>query len=278
MVEGPGIGADKALGGRAGWRFWIDRGGTFTDVVGRSGDGQLVVRKVLSVQPGLAGDPAVAAIRELLGLDGNQAIPAGLIAELRLGTTVATNVLLERRGEPVLLLINRGFADLLAIGDQHRPDIFALQIRRPRPLRVRALEVAGRLAADGTELEPLGLDGQLATELRRALAEGYRSVAVALLHSYRNPSQELALERWLNGQGVAHVALSHRLSGQPRLVPRGHTALVEAAVAPILRAYLDNLQRLSSTASPTARQGHDPFGSRRRHGGGGGGGPPSTAG
>jgi N-methylhydantoinase B/oxoprolinase/acetone carboxylase alpha subunit/N-methylhydantoinase A/oxoprolinase/acetone carboxylase beta subunit len=250
MVEGPGIGADKALGGRAGWRFWIDRGGTFTDVVGRSGDGQLVVRKVLSVQPGLAGDPAVAAIRELLGLDGNQAIPAGLIAELRLGTTVATNVLLERRGEPVLLLINRGFADLLAIGDQHRPDIFALQIRRPRPLRVRALEVAGRLAADGTELEPLGLDGQLATELRRALAEGYRSVAVALLHSDRNPSQELALERWLNGQGVAHVALSHRLSGQPRLVPRGHTALVEAAVAPILRAYLDNLQLALGAATP----------------------------
>jgi 5-oxoprolinase (ATP-hydrolysing) len=241
--------------GRAGWRFWIDRGGTFTDVVGRSGDGQLLVRKLLSVQPGRAGDPAVAAIRELLGLednqlDGNQAIPAGLIAELRLGTTVATNALLERRGEPVLLLINRGFADLLAIGDQHRPDIFALQIRRPQPLRLRALEVAGRLAADGSELEPLGLDGQLEVELRRALAEGYRSVAVALIHSYRNPSQELAMERWLQGQGVTHVALSHRLSGQPRLVPRGHTALVEAAVAPILRAYLEQVQLALGAATP----------------------------
>ena len=255
MVEGPGVVAEKALGGGAGWRFWIDRGGTFTDVVGRSGDGRLVVRKLLSVQPGRAGDPAVTAIRELLGLegnqlDGNQGIPAGLIAELRLGTTVATNALLERRGEPVLLLINRGFADLLAIGDQHRPDIFALQISRPQPLRLRALEVAGRLAADGSELEPLGLDGQLETALRRALAEGYRSVAVALIHSYRNPSQELALERWLHGQGVAHVALSHRLSGQPRLVPRGHTALVEAAVAPILRAYLDQLQLALGAATP----------------------------
>ncbi len=260
MVEGPGVVAEKALGGGAGWRFWIDRGGTFTDVVGRSGDGRLVVRKLLSVQPGRAGDPAVTAIRELLGLednqlygnqlDGNQEIPAGLIAELRLGTTVATNALLERRGEPVLLLINRGFADLLAIGDQHRPDIFALQIRRPQPLRLRALEVAGRLAADGSELEPLGLDGQLAAELRRALAEGYRSVAVALIHSYRNPSQELALERWLHGQGVTHVALSHRLSGQPRLVPRGHTALVEAAVAPILRAYLEQLQLALGAATP----------------------------
>ena len=118
MVEGPGVVAEKALGGGAGWRFWIDRGGTFTDVVGRSGDGRLVVRKLLSVQPGRAGDPAVTAIRELLGLednqldgnqlDGNQEIPAGLIAELRLGTTVATKALLERRGEPVLLLINRG--------------------------------------------------------------------------------------------------------------------------------------------------------------------------
>jgi N-methylhydantoinase B/oxoprolinase/acetone carboxylase alpha subunit/N-methylhydantoinase A/oxoprolinase/acetone carboxylase beta subunit len=255
MVEGPGIVAEKALGGGAGWRFWIDRGGTFTDVVGRSGDGRLVVRKLLSVQPGRAGDPAVTAIRELLGLegnqlDGNQAIPAGLIAELRLGTTVATNALLERRGEPVLLLINRGFADLLAIGDQHRPDIFALQIRRPQPLRLRTLEVAGRLAADGSELEPLGLDGQLEVELRRALAEGYRSVAVALIHSYRNPSQELALERWLHGQGVTHVALSHRLSGQPRLVPRGHTALVEAAVAPILRAYLEQVQLALGAATP----------------------------
>jgi N-methylhydantoinase B/oxoprolinase/acetone carboxylase alpha subunit/N-methylhydantoinase A/oxoprolinase/acetone carboxylase beta subunit len=255
MVEGPGVVAEKALGGGAGWRFWIDRGGTFTDVVGRSGDGRLVVRKLLSVQPGRAGDPAVTAIRELLGLEGNQlngnqAIPAGLIAELRLGTTVATNALLERRGEPVLLLINRGFADLLAIGDQHRPDIFALQIRRPQPLRLRALEVAGRLAADGSELEPLGLDGQLEVELRRALAEGYRSVAVALIHSYRNPSQELALERWLQGQGVTHVALSHRLSGQPRLVPRGHTALVEAAVAPILRAYLEQVQLALGAATP----------------------------
>jgi len=260
MVECPGVVAEKALRGGAGWRFWIDRGGTFTDVVGRSGDGRLVVRKLLSVQPGRAGDPAVAAIRELLGLednqldgnqlDGNQEIPAGLIAELRLGTTVATNALLERRGEPVLLLINRGFADLLAIGDQHRPDIFALQICRPQPLRLRALEVAGRLAADGSELEPLGLDGQLAAELRRALAEGYRSVAVALIHSYRNPSQELALERWLHGQGVTHVALSHRLSGQPRLVPRGHTALVEAAVAPILRAYLEQVQLALGAATP----------------------------
>ena len=238
-----------------GWRFWIDRGGTFTDVIGLApaGElpaGELVVRKVLSLQPDRPGDPAVRAIRELLGLEPEASIPAGLVREVRLGTTVATNALLEHRGAPVLLLINQGFADLLAIGDQHRPDIFALRIERPRPLEVRVLEVAGRLAADGSELEPLQLNAGLAEQLRHAQAEGYRSVAVALLHAYRNPAHELALERWLRQQGVAAVALSHRLSSQPRLVPRGHTALVEAAVGPILRGYLDQVQMALGGATP----------------------------
>ena len=233
-----------------GWRFWIDRGGTFTDVIGLAPAGELVVRKVLSVQPERPGDPAVHAIRELLGLVPEAPMPAGLVREVRLGTTVATNALLEHRGAPVLLLINQGFADLLAIGDQHRPDIFALRIERPRPLEMRVLEVAGRLAADGSELEPLRLNAALAEQLRHAQVEGYRSVAVALLHAYRNPAHELALERWLRQQGVADVALSHRLSPQPRLVPRGHTALVEAVVGPILRGYLDQVQGALGGATP----------------------------
>ena len=111
----------------AGWRFWIDRGGTFTDVIGQRPDGQLVVEKVLSVQPDRRGDPAVTAIQRLLGLPPDAAIPAGMVTEVRLGTTVATNALLERGGAPVLLLINRGLADLLEIGDQHRPELFALR-------------------------------------------------------------------------------------------------------------------------------------------------------
>jgi 5-oxoprolinase (ATP-hydrolysing) len=230
--------AEQAAGSGRGWRVWIDRGGTFTDVVACDPAGQLRVRKVLSEQPDGAGDPAVAAIRELLGLAAAEPIPAGVIGELRLGTTVATNALLEHRGAPVLLLINRGFADLLTIGDQHRPDIFALAIERPRPLEIQVVEVAGRLAADGSELEPLQLDGALAAQLREALAAGYQSCAVALLHSCRQPAHELQLAAWLAPFGFGEVVLSHQLSAQPRLVPRGHTTLVEAAVAPVLDSYL----------------------------------------
>ncbi len=221
-----------------GWRFWIDRGGTFTDVVGRSPAGVLLVRKVLSVQPDCPGDPAVRAIRSVLGLEPGCPLPEGLVREVRLGTTVATNALLEQRCAGVVLLINRGFADLLTIGDQHRPDIFALAIERPQPLKVRVLEVDGRLAADGSELQPLALHEGLAQQLLAAQAEGYSSCAVALLHSTRNPCQELQLGAWLEPLGFEAVVLSHRLSGRPRLVPRGQTALVEAAVAPVLRSYL----------------------------------------
>jgi 5-oxoprolinase (ATP-hydrolysing) len=249
--------AEQAAGGAgsgaaAGWRFWIDRGGTFTDVVACDPAGRLRVRKVLSEQPALAGDPAVAVIRELLGLAAAEPIPAGVIEEVRLGTTVATNALLEHCGAPVLLLINRGFADLLTIGDQHRPDIFALAIERPRPLEMRVVEVAGRLAADGSELEPFAMDAATATQIRQALADGYRSCAVALLHSSRNPSHELQLAAWLAPLGFDALTLSHQLSRQPRLVPRGHTALVEAAVAPVLTGYLAQV-RAALGAEP--RQG-----------------------
>jgi 5-oxoprolinase (ATP-hydrolysing) len=224
------------------WHFWIDRGGTFTDVVARDPAGRLQVRKVLSQDPGDGGDPAMAAIRLMLNLAPGTAIPPGAIAEVRLGTTVATNALLERRGEPVLLLINRGFADLLAIGDQHRPDLFALAIERGLPLEVRVLEVPGRLAADGQELEPLQCDAGLERALRQALADGYRSCAVVLLHSTRNPSHERALGELLETFGFGCITLSHQVSVQPRIVPRGHTTLLEAALAPVLHAYLDQVR------------------------------------
>jgi 5-oxoprolinase (ATP-hydrolysing) len=160
-----------------GWRFWIDRGGTFTDVVARAPSGELLVQKRLSAPPlpadgSVPEDPAVASLRELLDLAPDQPIPPGLVSELRLGTTVATNALLERQVAPVLLLVNRGFADLQRIGDQHRPDLFALEILRPEPLPLRVIEVGGRLAADGQELEPLQLDGALEQALGRGGAEG----------------------------------------------------------------------------------------------------------
>nr|MCU0528650.1 5-oxoprolinase [Cyanobium sp. Prado107] len=202
----------------AGWRFWIDRGGTFTDVIGRDPGGGLHVRKVLSVQPERPGDPAVNAIADLLAaaapVGPGAGDPRSALEEVRLGTTVATNALLEHHGAPVLLLINRGLADLLEIGDQHRPDIFALAIEKPRPLQVRVLEVEGRLAADGSELEPLGLDEALADGVRAALADGYVSCAVALLHACRNPEHERRLAAWLEPFGFQRLALSHQLSRQ----------------------------------------------------------------
>ena len=228
----------------AGWRFWIDRGGTFTDVVACGPNGELRVEKVLSEQPGRGDDPAVAAIRAILGLSDPQApIPPERVLEVRLGTTVATNAFLERKGAPTLLLLNRGFGDLLTIGDQHRPALFALQILRPEPLQRRVLEVGGRLAASGEELEPLALDAPLQAQLLQARADGCTSVAVALLHSTVNPSHELALGTWLETLGFETVCLSHRVSPLPRLVPRGHTTVLEAAVAPVLQGYLARVQR-----------------------------------
>ena len=239
------IGAERPSGG---WRFWIDRGGTFTDVIGRDPKGYLQVRKVLSLPPGPSGDPVLAAMAELAS--------GAPIEEVHLGTTVATNALLEHRGAPVLLLVNRGFADLLTIGDQHRPDLFALAIQRPRPLEVRVLEVAGRLTANGEVLAPLLLDDALAREVQQARSDAFSSCAVALLHSCRQPAHELQLEAWLQPFGFEQVALSHRLSALARLVPRGHTALVEAAVAPVLDAYLQQVQ--GSLASHPSRSGARP--------------------
>lgn len=239
-----------------GWRFWVDRGGTFTDLVALPPHGPLVARKVLSVQPQLAGDPAVTAIRELLGLEDGAAIPPGLIRELRLGTTVATNALLERSGAPTLLLVNAGFADALLIGDQHRPDLFALQPIRPDPLYRRVLEVAGRLGADGFEIEPLRLDPALAASVRAARQAGCRSCAVVLLHATRQPRHELHLGEWLQQFGFEQVVLSHQVSPSPRFVPRGHTALVEAFVGPPLRSYLAQVSAaLGSTTPGSVTQG-----------------------
>ena len=223
-----------------GWRFWIDRGGTFTDVVACPPAGPLQVRKVLSLQPERPGDPAVRAMREMLGVSG-EGFPSGLVEEVRLGTTVATNALLEHASEPVLLLLTSGLADLLRIGDQHRPDLFALRIERPQPLDVRVVEVEGRLGADGGQVSPLLLDGALKERLRQSLADGPRQLVVALLHSWCNPAHELALETWLAKRGFGSALLSHQISRQPRLLPRAATTVVEGALAPVLRTYLSGV-------------------------------------
>lgn len=225
------------------WQFWIDRGGTFTDLVGISPTGQYVIKKLLSEQPDQPGDPTVRAIKEVLELKEEQPIPNGLIEEVRLGTTVATNALLEDAGEPVLLFCNSGFKDLLHIGDQHRPELFALHIRRP-PLLARAVvEVTGRIDAKGQEIEPLNLDAALEREVQRHANAGLNSCAIALMHAYRNPNHELHLKDWLNQQGFNSVVCSHQICPLPRLVPRGQTTLVEATVSPVLFRYLRQIRK-----------------------------------
>ncbi|WP_135467520.1 hydantoinase B/oxoprolinase family protein [Crenalkalicoccus roseus] len=224
----------------AGWQFWIDRGGTFTDIVARDPSGRLTARKLLSENPGRYRDAAVAGIRACLGLAPDAPIPPGLIEAVKMGTTVATNALLERKGERVLLLVNRGFADLLRIGNQARPRLFDLDIRLPELLHERVAEIGGRIAADGTEIEPLD-EAAARVALREAHAAGIRAVAVALMHAWAHPAHELRLGAIAREEGFAQVSLSHRASALPRIVPRGDTTVVDAYLSPILRRYVEQV-------------------------------------
>ncbi|MGC6483212.1 MAG: hydantoinase B/oxoprolinase family protein [Synechococcus sp.] len=228
------------------WRFWVDRGGTFTDVVALAPDGRLQVRKVLSEQPDTPGDPAVRAMQALLELEASA---DAVISELRLGTTVATNALLEGAGDPVLLLTNQGLADVLRIGDQHRSDLFALQLESPPFLATAVEEVQGRLNPDGLEVTPLQLDGDLERRLRAHHRQGLRSCAIALMHAWRYPDHERRLDALARAIGFTTVVCSHQVCALPRLVPRGQTTLVEAAVARPLFAYLDQVQRALGPAT-----------------------------
>ncbi|RWF10388.1 MAG: 5-oxoprolinase, partial [Mesorhizobium sp.] len=164
----------------AQWDFWIDRGGTFTDVIGRHPNGQLTARKLLSENPGAYRDAAVAGIRSLLGLDAGEPIPAGLIGDVRMGTTVATNALLERKGERCALVTTRGFRDALAIGYQARTDIFAKHVVKPDLLYDRVVEVNERVLTDGTVEVPLS-EGELRAALSSLVDAGYRAVAIVFM-------------------------------------------------------------------------------------------------
>ncbi len=231
-----------------GWCFWIDRGGTFTDLIGRDPEGQLHVRKVLSEQAG-AGDPAVSAMEAMLA---SASPPVALedVDDVRLGTTVATNALLEGAGTPLLLLTNAGLRDQLWIGDQHRDDLFALEQPQRPFLAQTVLELAGRLDARGEEVEPLVLDQALRRRLEQLLRSGLNVAVVALLHAQRNPAHEQRCAALLRELGFRTVVCSHQVSVMPRLVPRGQTALVEGAVHPVLDGYLRQVQGALGSATP----------------------------
>ncbi len=221
----------------ASWEFWIDRGGTFTDVIGRRPDGALVTRKLLSENPEAYRDAAVAGIRQLLGLAPDAPIPDGGVAAVKMGTTVATNALLERKGERTLLLITKGFRDALRIGYQARPKIFAKHIIKPDMLYERVVEVDERVRADGTVERPLDLEAAR-IELERALADGICAVAVVLMHAYRYADHEKQIVALARRLGFPQISASHEVSPLIKLVGRGDTTVVDSYLSPILRRYV----------------------------------------
>ncbi len=223
-----------------GWQFWIDRGGTFTDIVARDPAGRLSTQKLLSENPERYRDAAVAGIRGALRLPAGAPIPPGTIDAVKMGTTVATNALLERRGERTLLVVNRGFADALRIGNQARPRLFDLHVRLPALLHERVVEVGGRVDVDGAEIEALD-EAAARAAFAAAVADGICACAIVLLHAWKHPAQEQRLAVLAREAGFTQVSASHATSPLLRLVPRGDTTVVDAYLSPILRRYVDQV-------------------------------------
>ncbi|HEX4378209.1 MAG TPA: hydantoinase B/oxoprolinase family protein [Steroidobacteraceae bacterium] len=219
------------------WQFWIDRGGTFTDIIARTPQGTLATHKLLSESPGHYEDAAIEGIRRLMGLERGQEIPAERIDLIRMGTTVATNALLERKGEPTVLVITCGFRDALRIGYQNRPRLFDRQIVLPAPLCERVVEVDERVDVQGCVLRPLD-EPAIVRALEDLYAQGFRALAVVLMHAWRHPDHERAIGRIARAIGFTQVSLSHQVSALMRLIARGDTTTVDAYLSPILRRYV----------------------------------------
>ncbi|MBW4462207.1 MAG: hydantoinase B/oxoprolinase family protein [Nodosilinea sp. WJT8-NPBG4] len=226
-----------------GWQFWIDRGGTFTDIVARRPDGQIIVHKLLSENPDRYTDAPIQGMRDLLGLGSGETIPAELIEAVKMGTTVATNALLERKGDRTLLVITQGFKDALRIGYQNRPNIFARHIELPEMLYEQVIEVNERLTAQGEVLVSLTAEeeARLTQEFQRAYDGRIRACAIVLMHGYRYPAHELRLGDLARQVGFTQVSLSHQVSPLIKLVSRGDTTVVDAYLSPILRRYVDRV-------------------------------------
>ena len=222
------------------WQFWIDRGGTFTDIVARRPDGTLATHKLLSENPERYRDAAVQGIRDLLGLDARAPIPAEAIEAVKMGTTVATNALLERKGERTALVITKGFADALRIAYQNRPKLFVRKIELPSLLYERVIEADERIGAHGEIVRPLDEVG-VERALQEAFAAGIRAVAVVLMHGYRHPQHERAVAAIARRAGFPQVSVSHEVSPLMKLVSRGDTTVVDAYLSPILRRYVDEV-------------------------------------
>ncbi|MBZ9890468.1 hydantoinase B/oxoprolinase family protein [Mesorhizobium sp. BR1-1-3] len=222
------------------WDFWIDRGGTFTDIIGRDPEGGLHPRKLLSENPEAYNDAAIQGIRDLLGLSAGDTIPSGLIGDIKMGTTVATNALLERKGDRVLLLITKGFRDALKIAYQARPDIFAKEIILPEQLYERVIEINERVRADGCVEQLLDI-AACRPAIEQARADGIDAVAIVFMHAWKYPEHEKAVAKVCRKLGFSQVSVSHEVSPLIKLVGRGDTAVVDAYLSPILSRYVQRV-------------------------------------
>jgi 5-oxoprolinase (ATP-hydrolysing) len=229
---------DPARAGR--WQFWIDRGGTFTDIVALQPDGSTLTEKLLSVNPERYPDAAIEGIRRLLGIAAGEPLPVECIDAVKMGTTVATNALLERKGEPTVLVITRGFRDQLQIGYQNRPHLFERQIRLPERLYARVIEADERLSARGDVLTPLD-EARLERDLRAAYRDGLRAVAIVFMHAWRATAHEARAGEIAREVGFTQVSVSHQVSPLMKLVSRGDTTVVDAYLSPILRRYVEQV-------------------------------------
>ncbi|MDM8545652.1 hydantoinase B/oxoprolinase family protein [Candidatus Venteria ishoeyi] len=224
------------------WQFWIDRGGTFTDVIARDPQGQLHSHKLLSENPRFYNNAALQGIRDILHLDTQQAIPVEVIGDVRMGTTLGTNALLEHKGAPLALAITQGFADALRIAYQNRPDIFALHIQLPAALYQQAVEIEERISASGEVIKPLNRE-KIRIDLQAAYDKGIRALAIVCMHAYAYPEHESTVAEIAREIGFTQVSASHEVSPLIKLVARGDTTLVDAYLTPVLQAYVDGVSQ-----------------------------------
>ena len=223
------------------WAFWIDRGGTFTDVIARRPDGRFTASKYLSENPERYKDAAVFAMREIMGVADAAPFPSAQVDSINMGTTGATNALLEREGEPTLLLINRGFKDALLIGQQHREGLFDLKPRRPQPLYDAVCEVTGRMDANGKEIEAFDVD-ECERKLQGVYDTGLRAIAIVFMHGYRAPDHEIKAAAIASEIGFTQISMSHQASPLIKIIPRGDTTIADAYLSPILHRYARQIQ------------------------------------
>ena len=232
------------------WQFWIDRGGTFTDIVAKTPENRLLTRKLLSENPEAYEDAALHGIREFLGLSNEDTIPADLVSAVKMGTTVATNALLEKKGDDTVLAITQGFKDIIEIGYQARPKTFELNIKKPDLLYSEVFEVAERLFENGAVDVQLNLESTRAS-LQNSFDKGYRSIAIVLMHAFKFPEHEIEVMKLAQDIGFEQISASHEVSPLTKIVSRGQTTIVDAYLTPILRRYVDRIAAaMGNTTQP----------------------------